>query len=72
MNLARIDLAVLVISALSLWLWSRIKHRRRNVLGLPFPPGPKGLPIIGNVFDMPQGPRKEWLVVTDIGKKYGS
>ncbi|KAI0064948.1 CyP450 monooxygenase [Artomyces pyxidatus] len=30
-----------------------IQQKRRNPAGLPYPPGPKGYPIIGNLFDIP-------------------
>ena len=32
------------------------------------PPGPRGYPIIGNVFELGKGP---WLYFTDLQKKYG-
>ncbi|KAG6868405.1 hypothetical protein C0993_003642, partial [Termitomyces sp. T159_Od127] len=35
----------------------------------PFPPGPKGYPVIGNVFDIPS--KREWETFTKWGKKYG-
>ena len=35
----------------------------------PYPPGPNGLPIIGNVFDMPA--EEEWETVRQWGEKYG-
>lgn len=66
-----LDLAVVAVSVLGMWLWSRINYRRRNVQGLPTPPGPKGLPVIGNVLDMPMGKGKEWLVLAEWSKKYG-
>jgi hypothetical protein len=31
------------------------KERRRNPAGFPRPPGPKPLPFIGNLFDVPKG-----------------
>ncbi|TBU62200.1 cytochrome P450 [Dichomitus squalens] len=36
---------------------------------LPVPPGPPGLPIIGNVFDLPRS--KPWLTYQDWAMKYG-
>ncbi|KAG9317635.1 cytochrome P450 [Chiua virens] len=35
----------------------------------PFPPGPKGLPLVGNIADMPSV--KPWLTFTQWGQKYG-
>ena len=35
----------------------------------PLPPGPKGLPIIGNVFDMPKS--YEWQTYIEWSKKWG-
>lgn len=72
MTIYRIDLAVIAVSVLGLWLLSRRKYGSRNVEGLPFPPGPKGLPLIGNVRDMPLGEGKEWLALAEWGKKYGT
>jgi hypothetical protein len=36
---------------------------------LPLPPGPKGQPIVGMVFGMPQG--KAWLGYDEWFKQYG-
>ena len=41
----------------------------KRASGLPKPPGPKPLPLLGNVFDLPT--RQLWLAVTDWSKIYG-
>jgi len=40
-----------------------------NPNGLSLPPGPKGYPLIGNLFDMPID--KPWLVYDEWCKTYG-
>ena len=39
-------------------------------LRLPYPPGPKGWPIIGNVFDVPE--KTQWLTYTEWANLYGT
>ncbi|PPQ69644.1 hypothetical protein CVT24_001217 [Panaeolus cyanescens] len=46
-----------------------LTRKKRNPNGLPLPPGPKGLPIIGNLLDMPKD--KPWLAYDDWCKVYG-
>jgi hypothetical protein len=36
----------------------------------PLPPGPKRLPLLGNLLDMPT--QQEWLTFAEWGKKYGA
>ena len=45
------------------------KGRDGNPNGLPLPPGPKGYPLIGNLFDMPA--MKPWVVYDEWRKTYG-
>lgn len=42
-------------------------HRRRK--GLPYPPGPPTLPVIGNLFDVPK--KSVWVAYEAMSKKYG-
>ncbi|KAI0063359.1 cytochrome P450 [Artomyces pyxidatus] len=42
---------------------------RRRAGRLPYPPGPKSLPLIGNLFDIPS--QKPWLTYTKWAKQYG-
>ncbi|KAI5117356.1 hypothetical protein M0805_002466 [Coniferiporia weirii] len=41
----------------------------RKQKGLSLPPGPKGLPLVGNIFDMPGS--NEWETARQWGEKYG-
>ncbi|KAF5335103.1 hypothetical protein D9611_010868 [Ephemerocybe angulata] len=56
-------ISILTLRVLYRW-WSGT-----NGSGLPYPPGPKGYPVINNFFDMPM--HKEWEVYRDLSKKYG-
>ncbi|KAI0049104.1 cytochrome P450 [Auriscalpium vulgare] len=48
-----------------------LKHfnDRRSRRGFPFPPGPRGLPLIGNLFDIPKS--RSWVVYKEWARKYG-
>ncbi|KAK0213855.1 cytochrome P450 [Armillaria fumosa] len=48
-------------------VWFLFCRPRRNA---PFPPGPRGLPLAGNLLDVPSG--KEWLTFAKWGETYGN
>lgn len=59
LHVAVVSLGVLVLSAM-------LFRRRRR---LPYPPGPKGFPLIGNILEMPSS--HEWIKFADWGEQYG-
>ena len=44
-------------------------HRKRRNARSPYPPGPKGYPVIGNVFDIPQDVPL-WKAAVPMGETY--
>lgn len=51
-------------------IFKQLKKRKNgNPNGLPLPPGPKGHPLIGNLWDMPVD--KPWIVYDEWRKSYG-
>lgn len=54
---------------LSHFLWKWYIRRRDNPEGLPFPPGPKPLPVIGNMFDFAK--ENESAAYLGMAHKYG-
>jgi hypothetical protein len=45
--------------------WRALRKRS----GLPYPPGPKGYPLIGNVLDIPS--KYGWLAFKKYAEQYG-
>jgi hypothetical protein len=66
LSISPLGVASLVIVASLLLL----VYRRRRNSRLPYPPGPKGYPLVGNVFDVPQGVPL-WKAAMSIGGDYG-
>ena len=60
-------LAALVFGVVLFRQWKKTGDGNPN--GLPLPPGPKGYPVIGNLFDMPI--YKPWVVYDGWRKTYG-
>lgn len=70
MSLLLADWGVLFASVSLLWAFSKLSSRRkRNARGLPLPPGPKGLPLVGNLFQLPQ--KEPWVEYDRLSKRYG-
>ena len=46
-----------------------VMRRRRRSKYLPYPPGPKGHPIIGNLLDFPENPI--WEGFAKMSEEYG-
>ncbi|KAL5478381.1 hypothetical protein ACEPAI_2565 [Sanghuangporus weigelae] len=67
MNIHTLDALALIILLVCIRSW--LSWRKRRVNGFPLPPGPEGLPIIGNILDMPG--ENEFEIARQWGKKYG-
>ncbi|KAH9067504.1 cytochrome P450 [Lactarius vividus] len=65
----QLDVLLPVAALLAAFLYT-IRHVRSNYRGLPYPPGPKRIPIIGNLLNMPS--REEWVTYKMWSDQYGS
>ncbi|RDX45834.1 cytochrome P450 [Lentinus brumalis] len=61
-------LLVLVLILVSVYV-HRLRAWRSRSRGRPLPPGPAGLPVIGNMFNIPQS--KQWLEFQELSATYG-
>ena len=62
-NITWLDLC---LAGIGLYLVKRVLTKKPSA---PFPPGPKGMPLVGNIADMPSV--KPWLTFAQWGQKYG-
>lgn len=61
-------IALLIIGVISLSIFLHSRHNK--LVATPLPPGPKGLPLLGNVTDLPQ--TQPWETFAHWGEKYGT
>ncbi|KAG0699886.1 hypothetical protein DFH29DRAFT_1013253, partial [Suillus ampliporus] len=54
------------LASIGVWLVKRALTKKNPA---PYPPGPPGWPLVGNVADMPH--IKPWLTFAEWGKRYG-
>ena len=64
--LIRYDVLLAVVVAFSGLAFLVVRSSRRS---LPYPPGPRRLPIVGNFFDMPS--KEEWFTYKKWSKDFG-
>ncbi len=58
------------LAALAVFLCLKVWKRSTAARGAPLPPGPKPLPIIGNLRDKPTD--HEWLTYSEWKRQYGT
>lgn len=52
-----------LIALLASWLWRKQKNR-----GIPLPPSPRGLPLLGNLLMLGENPHRD---LCQLAQKYG-
>lgn len=64
MGVTLLDIALLILGVVLL------KKVFSRLSAAPLPPGPRRLPLLGNLLDMPTS--QEWLTFANWGKKWGT
>ncbi|KAG1863085.1 cytochrome P450 [Suillus subluteus] len=65
-TLTVVTLLYLCLSGVGVYLMMQVFVKKNHA---PYPPGPRGLPLVGNIQDIPHV--KPWLTFAEWGKKYG-
>ncbi|KAG2138517.1 cytochrome P450, partial [Suillus clintonianus] len=65
-TLTGVTLLYLCLAGVGVYLLKQVSAKKNRAL---YPPGPPGLPLIGNIQDLPHV--KPWLTFAEWGKKYG-
>ena len=58
------------LSLIAVYLHRKSSEFAIRSAGRPLPPGPPGIPILGNLFDLPKG--SPWLGYRELSRKYGA
>jgi hypothetical protein len=66
-NLSVSSLSLTFVGTFAGYVYWRYTMRKRS--SLPYPPGPSGFPLIGNLLDMPT--EYEWLAFKKYAEQYG-
>ena len=66
MSISSITLLDICLAFLGVFIVGSLLRPKQTA---PLPPGPRGWPLIGNVFDMP--PSHEWLTFSKWGETWG-
>jgi hypothetical protein len=63
------NVIVLALSILSVYSIGLYFRKKRSLRTAPYPPGPRGYPIIHNLLDIPS--KYPWVVYAELAEKYG-